>query len=733
MKIKHIFSLAALALMTAACSSDENTQPQSAPSGKTLPFRAVITAGAPVTRGLTEASDGKSITATWEEKEKVALIHGETIDVLEVAEVDLTTGAAVITGNITNAVNDEDVYVVYVGHQEESMDDYVAAWESWKSDNPDTDIPASELADPVFQWMATQSGTLEGIQDGFDFRYSPTGDQTAKLVVTDDGASLADQVRLFTKYSIWKLNLTTDGTTALKASQFLMTDANKNQYIVDLGESTASEFYLSFLATGTEYSFEAAAGDKTYVCTPTISSALADGKFYTSTLTMTEVNNSYLVYDSSGDATEKKPSGATIWTGTVTAGDVAAGTYIVDGTVTYDGELFLTGDINLILKDGASLTVNGNIVSEQENAEPVYSMTLFGQAESTGKLSLSGSSSHIYVNNLTVHGGDITVSGDGITTEGVITVYHGTINATTGETIGIMNSGGMYVYGGEVTASSTDTAIFSEKSDLTIAGGQVTVTSTSSDGISAVDGNIIITGGTVNCNSDGFAIKSTTSIEISGGDVTAKSTGTDAAGMYASAITISGNSTIVNASGDNWGISSYVSEGTATITIEGGDITATAGFNSVSNNGGFGISASEIIVSGGDVKANGGDAAAGSGAAGGAGIDGALTVNGGTVTAIGGNGADSSEGNGGRGGHGIQGNVSVTDGTVVANGGKGGNGGDGGYGGDGGDGIYGTVTVTAPGTVTATGGSGGSPGTGGEAGRDGEKINDPNAAIVPGG
>lgn len=735
MKIKHIFSLAALALMTAACSSDENTQPQSAPSGKTLPFRAVITAGAPVTRGLTEASDGKSITATWEEKEKVALIHGETIDVLEVAEVDLTTGAAVITGNITNAVNDEDVYVVYVGHQEESMDDYVAAWESWKSDNPDTDIPASELADPVFQWMATQSGTLEGIQDGFDFRYSPTGDQTAKLVVTDDGASLADQVRLFTKYSIWKLNLTTDGTTALKASQFLMTDANKNQYIVDLGESTASEFYLSFLATGTEYSFEAAAGDKTYVCTPTISSALADGKFYTSTLTMTEVNNSYLVYDSSGDATEKKPSGATIWTGTVTAGDVAAGTYIVDGTVTYDGELFLTGDINLILKDGASLTVNGNIFSEQENAEPVYSMTVFGQAESTGKLSLSGSSSLIYVNNLTVHGGDITVSGDGITTEGVITVYHGTINTTSETSNGIMSLGGMCVYGGEVTATSKSSAICSENSDLTIVGGQVTATSTSSDGISAYNCKVIITGGTVNCNSDGnggSAISSTTSIEISGGDVTAKSTGENGTGLFAPAITISGKSTKVSASGDAYGIESYVSEGTATITIEGGNITATAGFNSVTNNGGIGIEASEIKISGGEVKANGGDAKAGSGAQGGKGIKGSLTVTGGAVTAKGGNGADASEGNGGRGGDGINGNVSVTGGTVTATGGNGGKGGDGGDSHDGGNGGYG-VLGTVTGTVTATGGSGGSPGTGGESGFDGEKNIDPNAAIVPGG
>ena len=67
--MKYIFSLAALALMTAACSSDENTQSQSAPSGKTLPFRAVITAGTPVTRGLTEGD--KTISAAWVKDEKV--------------------------------------------------------------------------------------------------------------------------------------------------------------------------------------------------------------------------------------------------------------------------------------------------------------------------------------------------------------------------------------------------------------------------------------------------------------------------------------------------------------------------------------------------------------------------------------------------------------------------------------------------------------------------------------
>ena len=166
---------------------------------------------------------------------------------------------------------------------------------------------------------------------------------------------------------------------------------------------------------------------------------------------------------------------------------------------------------------------------------------------------------------------------------------------------------------------------------------------------------VIISGGTVNCNSDGYAISSTTSIEISGGDVTAKSTGENGIGMSAPDIKISGNSTKVSASGDAYGIESYMSEGTAgTITIEGGVITATAGFISFNNHGGTGIEASKIKISGGEVKANGGDAKAGSGADGGEGIKGALTVNGGTVTATGGAGdGDGSDG------------LGISDGTTI--------------------------------------------------------------------
>ena len=105
MKTKHIISLAALALLMAACSSDEmalNPADQPAPVEQKIPFTAVISADAAGTRVLTAAEDGKTITAKWEKKEKLALIHGKQIDVLEVSEVDATTGAATISGDITD-------------------------------------------------------------------------------------------------------------------------------------------------------------------------------------------------------------------------------------------------------------------------------------------------------------------------------------------------------------------------------------------------------------------------------------------------------------------------------------------------------------------------------------------------------------------------------------------------------------------------------------------------------
>ena len=593
MKKRYIFSLAAMALLTAACSSDEmalNPADQPAPVEQKIPFTAVISADAAGTRALTEASDGKTITAKWEKEEKVALIHGEIIDVLEVSSVDATSGAATISGTITSPANDESVFVVYVGHQHVNMSNYVSRlqeiYTSYKADNPESSaIPTSIISEPVNELLATQDGTLETISNKHDYRFA-----RSTFAVSDGAATFASEVKMPARYAIWKLNLTTDGTTALKANKLVMQKDGEADVTIDLGNSTSSEFYVAFIVSPSTYSFEATdSDDKTYSCTPTVS-ALDGGKYYRSTLTMAAAatGNTYRVYTSGTAYTDEAiPSDAVTVTSTTTTW--AAGTYLVSDEVTIASDVTLSGDVNLILKDGASLTISGTIGGDGNT------LNIYGQKEGTGELSAKRTDEKpiaITAKNLNVHGGKITVpsSEQGIETGGTFTIYNGIIN-TTGTANGIMALGPMNVYGGEITAKSTEArpaiSLHKEGSNdncnLTIAGGKVTATNTgSAAGIAGTTANenIIIKGGTVTATGGDFAE----------------------------------------------GIISY-----GTITISDGDVTAKGG------RGGIGLEGITTI-SGGTVTAIGGDAHEGSGGDGLAGFDGTLKVTGGTFTATGGAG-----------------------------------------------------------------------------------------------
>jgi len=615
MKKRYIFSLAALALLTAACSSDEmvlNPADQPAPVEQKIPFTAVISADAAGTRALTEASDGKTITAKWEKEEKVALIHGEIIDVLEVSSVDATSGAATISGTITSPTDGESVFVVYVGHQHVNMSNYVSRlqeiYTSYKADNPESSaIPTSIISEPVNELLATQDGTLETISNKHDYRFA-----RSTFAVSDGTATFASEVKMPASYAIWKLNLTTDGTTALKAKKLVMKKDGEANVTIDLGTDTSSEFYVAFIVSPSTYSFEATdSDDKTYSCTPTVSSTLEAGKFYRSTLTMTS-GNTYRVYTSGTAYTDETiPTDAVTITSTTTTW-TGGKTYLVSGDVTISGSVALSGegDVNLILKDGALLTISGAIGGGGNT------LNIYGQKEGTGELSAKRTDEEpiaITAKNLNVHGGKITVpsSEQGIETGGTFTIYNGIIN-TTGTANGIMALGPMNVYGGEITAKSTEggaaISLYKEGSNdncnLTISGGKVTATNTgSSYGIYNPE-NIIITGGTVEATGkEGNAGISAKNLSISGGTVTATGNG-------------GGEGILCN------------DDAESTITIDGGTVISTA-----NGNAGVGLEASIIIINDGDVTATGGNANEESNSPGGAGIDAKLTVNGGTVTA----------------------------------------------------------------------------------------------------
>ena len=445
MKMKYIFSLAALALMTAACSSDENTQPQSAPSGKTLPFRAVITAGTPVTRGLTEGD--KTISAAWVKDEEVALVYGTSYDIMTVESVD-DNGVATITGTVSGSPLDgDDVVVVYCGTGTtlETLEQDI------KGAADDEAVFAVVTGSDLFK---SQSGTFAGINSALDLRIS----SGAKFAVSNGSATLSETTKLTERFAIWKLGLT-DGTDDISADELTVEYGTSS--ITAKPSEAASTIYLAVEPTSEkDFGFTAKVSEDEYTYSAE-KVTLAAGKFYASTLTMTEVNNKYLVYDSSGQATATDiPSDATAITSTTTTW--AKGTYVVSEDVTIAGDVTLSGDVNLILMDGVTLTVNGTIYGGPSDGNYYqYSLYIFGQSESTetmGTLSVkSGDSYDIVLKSLYVHGVlvDVANADQCIETDSKLNIYHGSLSAS-GNVNGIEALGDMNVYGGTIIAEAYD-------------------------------------------------------------------------------------------------------------------------------------------------------------------------------------------------------------------------------------------------------------------------------------
>lgn len=294
MKTRYLFSLAALTLLTAACSSDETAltpAEQPAPAKERIPFTAVIGSTA-TTRVLAEAENGETITAKWQKGEKIALIHGEDIDTLEVSNVDATTGAATITGDITSPTNNESVTVVYVGHQLGCMREFVNRlkeyYEASKVDHNLTAIPADNITEVIKERLGSQDGTLETISNKLDCRYT-----TSTLAVSDGKATFGSEVKMSPCFTIWKVNLTDEDNGSPIYSSNLMiffADGNPQRYVtINLQEdTTSSTFYVALIPDpeGKSYNFSAETSSYYYTGYCYLKAPLEIGLFYTSTVAL---------------------------------------------------------------------------------------------------------------------------------------------------------------------------------------------------------------------------------------------------------------------------------------------------------------------------------------------------------------------------------------------------------------------------------------------------------------
>lgn len=260
MKTRYLFSLAALALMTAGCTSDENWQDPSGENGRVIPFSAVISTVEDATRGLSQAADGKTITTTWAENEQVALIHNGVVDVMTISSIDKKTQEATITGDLTGTpASKDEVTVVYPA----SLVD------------KETKAIKADL-------LAEQDGLLSTIAEEMDCRVG-----SSKLEVSEAGATFSAPAEIALQNAIWRLSLTTDdGYKSLKAEQFVVKNGSGDILTTVTPLTPLSEFFVVMApAANAAYSFEATVGDEKYVFAKSGLTFKA-GKYYHSKMAM---------------------------------------------------------------------------------------------------------------------------------------------------------------------------------------------------------------------------------------------------------------------------------------------------------------------------------------------------------------------------------------------------------------------------------------------------------------
>ena len=168
------------------------------------------------------------------------------------------------------------------------------------------------------------------------------------------------------------------------------------------------------------------------------------------------------------------------------------GWYVVSADATISNSIILNNNTYLILCDGATLTVNGNITKSGD-----YGLYIYGQSEGTGRLvvtyaghALSG------LTCLDVHGGDISV--ESTLVGGYAAVFNTPIN----------------MYGGKLTAQSTAAngyGIHTDNHVINVYGGDIVAKSNGNGvptclAINLGSQELTVYGGTVKASSNLYAI-----------------------------------------------------------------------------------------------------------------------------------------------------------------------------------------------------------------------------------
>jgi hypothetical protein len=273
MHTTKIFLMAALALMTAACSNDDNdiqTPAEQPAKSEGIPFTATISLGESAsTRALTE--NGTTIEATWATGEKVALIYkvSATTYLKEAEVTPQGDGTATISTTLDGSpVDDTDVTIVYPAS---------AVDESTK--------------DVKTNLLASQNGLLTGtgsIAEKYELRKTTT---PAKLKIDGTTASLKGTVSLTNQNAIFKLTLKDiDGTNDVSATSVVISDQTGVVTTVTPASGFEKVMYVALPTTATTLKFLVTGSDsKKYF---NMASSLSLGaSYYQSTVKLATVGD----------------------------------------------------------------------------------------------------------------------------------------------------------------------------------------------------------------------------------------------------------------------------------------------------------------------------------------------------------------------------------------------------------------------------------------------------------
>ncbi len=260
MKTTKLFFMAALALMTAACSNDDNDlttqQPQKA-EGITITAQLAPKTSGATTRAVSDGTD--KIVAEWAVDEHIAVLY--TKDATPYA-ADATITAVDGSGAATIE------FTVEAGTPNNTACTLVYPYDAAKDDHTGVKDAATLLA--------AQNGTLNA---NLDVRVGEGTIQTTTpgLTVTTQPAA---------QFAIFKFTTKNSGGTATIDVNSLTVTIGSDNYVITPASAT-SELYVALPAVSDQtVSFTATGSDsKTYNCSKA-SVNFAAGKYYQSTLRM---------------------------------------------------------------------------------------------------------------------------------------------------------------------------------------------------------------------------------------------------------------------------------------------------------------------------------------------------------------------------------------------------------------------------------------------------------------